>query len=49
MGTTSTTVDLMWSPSEDNVGVDHYIVYRESAGVMNKIEQRLIHPLWIKI
>ncbi|MEC3034554.1 fibronectin type III domain-containing protein, partial [Bacillus toyonensis] len=37
MGTTSTTVDLMWSPSEDNVGVDHYIVYRESAGVMNKI------------
>ncbi|HDR8117909.1 TPA: lytic polysaccharide monooxygenase [Bacillus cereus] len=37
MGTTATTVDLMWSPSEDNVGVDHYIVYRESAGVMNKI------------
>ena len=37
MGTTATTVNLMWSPSEDNVGVDHYIVYRESAGVMNKI------------
>lgn len=37
MGTTATTVDLMWSPSEDNVGVDHYVVYRENAGVMNKI------------
>ena len=28
MGTTATTVDLMWSASEDNVGVDHYVVYR---------------------
>lgn len=37
MGTTATTVDLMWSASEDNVGVDHYVVYRESTGVMNKI------------
>ncbi|MGK0537454.1 lytic polysaccharide monooxygenase, partial [Bacillus sp. 'calajunan'] len=37
MSTTATTVDLMWSPSEDYVGVDHYIVYRESFGVMNKI------------
>ncbi|KFM95190.1 chitin binding domain protein [Bacillus clarus] len=37
MGTTATSVDLMWSPSEDNVGVDHYVIYRETAGTMIKI------------
>ncbi|MGH0601739.1 lytic polysaccharide monooxygenase [Bacillus mycoides] len=37
MGTTANTVDLMWSPSEDNIDVDHYIVYREIAGVTKKI------------
>ncbi|MGE1163917.1 lytic polysaccharide monooxygenase [Peribacillus simplex] len=31
MGETSTSVNLMWSPSEDNVGIDHYVVYRETA------------------
>lgn len=28
MAVTSSSVDLMWSASEDNVAVDHYIIYR---------------------
>ena len=28
MGTTASSVDLMWSPSDDNIGVDHYDIYR---------------------
>ncbi|MFJ7950933.1 lytic polysaccharide monooxygenase [Lysinibacillus sp. NPDC096418] len=31
MGHTSSSVDLMWSPSEDNIAVDHYVVYRETS------------------
>ncbi|MGG4267154.1 lytic polysaccharide monooxygenase [Peribacillus simplex] len=31
MGETSTSVNLMWSPSEDNIGIDHYVVYREAS------------------
>ncbi|MBK3497443.1 fibronectin type III domain-containing protein, partial [Viridibacillus sp. YIM B01967] len=31
MGETSSSVDLMWSPSEDNIAVDHYVVYRETS------------------
>ncbi|MBK3496836.1 lytic polysaccharide monooxygenase [Viridibacillus sp. YIM B01967] len=31
MGQTSSSVDLMWSPSEDNIAVDHYVVYRETS------------------
>ena len=30
MGTTASSVDLMWSPSDDNIGVDHYDIYRET-------------------
>lgn len=37
MGTTASSVDLMWSPSGDNVGVDHYDIYREIEGTMKKI------------
>ncbi|MBE5105982.1 lytic polysaccharide monooxygenase [Bacillus thuringiensis] len=37
MGTTASSVDLMWSPSDDNIGVDHYDIYREIAGSMKKI------------
>ncbi|MEK4602113.1 lytic polysaccharide monooxygenase [Bacillus sp. FSL L8-0099] len=37
MGTTASSVDLMWSPSDDNVGVDHYDIYREIEGTMKKI------------
>ncbi|MGH0947896.1 lytic polysaccharide monooxygenase [Bacillus mycoides] len=37
MGTTASSVDLMWSPSDDNVGVDHYDIYRETEGSMKKI------------
>ncbi|PEM19518.1 chitin-binding protein [Bacillus toyonensis] len=37
MGTTVSSVDLMWSPSDDNVGVDHYDIYREIEGTMKKI------------
>ncbi|KEK22421.1 lytic polysaccharide monooxygenase [Bacillus gaemokensis] len=38
MGTTSSTVDLMWSPSEDNIAVNHYVVYREDAnGKITKV------------
>ncbi|PGB02419.1 chitin-binding protein [Bacillus toyonensis] len=37
MGTTVSSVDLMWSPSDDNVGVDHYDIYRETEGSMKKI------------
>ena len=32
MGTTASSVDLMWSPSDDNIGVDHYDIYRETEG-----------------
>nr|WP_260398777.1 lytic polysaccharide monooxygenase [Peribacillus simplex] len=31
MGEASTSVNLRWSPSEDNIGIDHYVVYRETA------------------
>ncbi|PHD56172.1 chitin-binding protein [Bacillus toyonensis] len=37
MGTKASSVDLMWSPSDDNVGVDHYDIYREIEGTMKKI------------
>ncbi|MGQ0416456.1 fibronectin type III domain-containing protein, partial [Bacillus sp. HC-TM] len=37
MGTTASSVDLMWSPSDDNIGVDHYDIYRETEGAMKKI------------
>ena len=37
MGTTTSSVDLMWSPSDDNIGVDHYDIYRETEGSMKKI------------
>ncbi|MBJ8049043.1 lytic polysaccharide monooxygenase [Bacillus cereus group sp. N18] len=37
MGTTASSVDLMWSPSDNNVGVDHYDIYREIEGTMKKI------------
>ncbi|MEK4578419.1 MULTISPECIES: lytic polysaccharide monooxygenase [Bacillus] len=37
MGTTASSVDLMWSPSDDNDGVDHYDISREISGVMKKI------------
>ncbi|WP_377867506.1 lytic polysaccharide monooxygenase [Bacillus sp. R86525] len=37
MGITANTVDLMWSPSEDNIDVDHYVVYRGNAGGMKEI------------
>ncbi|MGE7946717.1 lytic polysaccharide monooxygenase [Lysinibacillus sp. NPDC093688] len=30
MAVTSSSVDLMWSASEDNVAVDHYVIYRET-------------------
>ena len=41
MGTTASSVDLMWSPSDDNIGVDHYDIYRETEGSM----KRLQHPI----
>ncbi|PGH78289.1 chitin-binding protein [Bacillus thuringiensis] len=37
MGTTASSVDLMWSPSDDNISVDHYDIYREIEGTMKKI------------
>ena len=37
MGTTASSVDLMWSPSDDNIGIDHYDIYRETEGSMKKI------------
>lgn len=37
MRTTASSVDLMWSPSDDNIGVDHYDIYRETEGAMKKI------------
>ncbi|CAM4311827.1 GlcNAc-binding protein A [Bacillus albus] len=37
MGTTASSVDLMWSPSDDNIGVDHYDIYRETEGLLKKI------------
>ncbi|MBY0600191.1 lytic polysaccharide monooxygenase [Bacillus bingmayongensis] len=32
MEVTASSADLMWSASDDNVAVDHYAVYRETAG-----------------
>ncbi len=32
MEVTNSSVNLMWSASEDNVEVDHYVIYREVAG-----------------
>ncbi|MEN1939018.1 lytic polysaccharide monooxygenase [Paenibacillus sp. 102] len=32
MGVTSSSIDLMWSPSDDNIAVDQYAVYRETSG-----------------
>ncbi|PKJ54132.1 lytic polysaccharide monooxygenase [Bacillus sp. SN10] len=37
MGMTASSVDLMWSPSDDNIGVEHYDIYRETKGSMEKI------------
>ena len=37
MGMTASSVDLMWSPSDDNIGIDHYDIYRETEGSMKKI------------
>ncbi len=37
MGTTASSVDLMSGPSDDNIGVDHYDIYRETEGLMKKI------------
>ena len=37
MGTTASSVDLMWSPSDDNIGVDHYDIYRENRRGNEKI------------
>lgn len=37
MGTTTNSIDLMWSPSEDNIDVNHYNVYREVGGVIKEI------------
>ncbi|MCR8643470.1 lytic polysaccharide monooxygenase [Paenibacillus sp. N1-5-1-14] len=33
MGETPSTIDLMWNPSTDNVGVHHYDVYRNNVKV----------------
>ncbi|MEH6944414.1 lytic polysaccharide monooxygenase [Bacillus sp. JJ722] len=30
MGETMSSVSLMWSPSEDNIAVDHYVVFKET-------------------
>ncbi len=39
MGVTASSVDLMWSASEDNVAVDHYVIYRgTSVGQMTVVE-----------
>ena len=48
MGTTSSSVDLMWSPSDDNIGVDHYDIYREEEGSMKKIATSIRLLIWIK-
>ncbi|EJR28446.1 MULTISPECIES: lytic polysaccharide monooxygenase [Bacillus cereus group] len=37
MGETETTVDLMWTASTDNVGVDHYEVYRDNKRVHTNV------------
>ncbi|EJR28451.1 hypothetical protein IIE_05290 [Bacillus cereus VD045] len=37
MGETETTVDLMWKAATDNVGVDHYEVYRNGERVHTNI------------
>ncbi|PFJ17680.1 hypothetical protein COD67_14580 [Bacillus cereus] len=37
MGQTATTVDLMWTASTDNVGVDHYEIYRDGKRVHAKV------------
>lgn len=49
MGTTASSVDLMWSPSDDNDGVDHYDIYREISGVMKKLEHPTLLLIWTKI
>ena len=49
MGTTASSVDLMWSPSDDNIGVDHYDIYRETEGSMKKIATSIQLLIWIKI
>ena len=48
MGTTASSVDLMWSPSDDNIGVDHYDIYRETEGSMKKIATSIQLLIWIK-
>lgn len=37
MGQTSSSIDLMWGPSEDNIAVDHYVVYRETSNGQIKV------------
>lgn len=37
VGTTTNSIDLMWSRSEDNTDVNHYIVSREVRDVMKEI------------
>ncbi|PED40603.1 lytic polysaccharide monooxygenase [Bacillus cereus] len=39
MGETATTVDLMWTASTDNVGVDHYEVYRDGKRVHDNVSE----------
>ena len=48
MGTTASSVDLMWSPSDDNIGVDHYDIYRETKGSMEKLQHQYDF-IWINI
>ena len=49
MGTTASSVDLMWSPSDDNIGIDHYDIYRETEGSMKKIATSIRLLIWINI
>ena len=49
MGTTASSVDLMWSPSDDNIGVDHYDIYRETKGSMEKLQHPIRLLIWINI
>ena len=49
MGTTASSVDLMWSPSDDNIGVDHYDIYRETEGAMKRLQHPIQLLIWIKI
>lgn len=47
MGVTSSSVDLMWSASEDNVAVDHYVLYRGTpVGQMTVVGTSKLHLLW---